>query len=130
MDAQQLKTLPLFSALPRRQRDRLGQLADVVDVDEGTELTHQGRLAHEFFVIEDGTAEVVRDGNKLRDLGPGDFFGEIALAGDRYRTASVVATSPMRLVVLTTSQFRSLQRDSPDVARQLKEAIETRMAAG
>jgi CRP-like cAMP-binding protein len=129
MDPHRFESLPLFNALPKRQREHLAQLADVVDVREGTDLTEQGRLAHEFFVIEEGTAEVSRDGRRLRELGPGDFFGEIALAGDRSRTASVRATSPMRLVVLTTSQFRTLQRDAPGVAQQLQAAIDERLTA-
>src|SRR4051812_49293984 len=129
MDARRLETLSLFSSLGKRERARLAQFADEVDVAEGADLTEQGRVAHEFFVIEDGTAEVVRDGNKQRDLGPGDFFGEIGLTGGGYRTASVRATSAMRLVVLTASQFRTLQRELPDVARQLQEAIQERLAA-
>jgi signal-transduction protein with cAMP-binding, CBS, and nucleotidyltransferase domain len=73
MDGHKLKSLPLFSSLEKRDLEQIAHAADEVDVEEGKELLHEGSFAYEFMVIEDGTAEVVRDGGHVADLGPGDF---------------------------------------------------------
>ncbi|MCI0346632.1 MAG: cyclic nucleotide-binding domain-containing protein, partial [Chloroflexi bacterium] len=100
MDAARMKTIPLFAALSDKDRTRVAQLADEVDVKAGDHLVDEGRFAHEFFVIEEGEADVVHGGQSLATLGPGDFFGEIALIKTERRTASVVAKTPMKLVVM------------------------------
>ena len=102
------------------------QQAEDVDVREGKQLITEGRFAYEFFAIKDGTADVTKDGTVLRTLGPGDFFGEIALTVAERRTANVIATSPMRLVVLTGAQFHALERQLPSVAAQIRTAIAER----
>ena len=94
----------------------------------GTRLATQGDFAYEFFVIEDGTAEITRDGKRLdADLGPGDFFGEIGLLESERRTATVTATSPMTLVVMTGWDFRALERELPQVSAEVRAAIKERM---
>ncbi len=128
MDERRLQQLPLFSGLSKRERKRVAPLVDEVEVDAGRELAHEGELAYELFVIEEGTAAVTHDGAPVADLGPGDFFGEIALLDDaRRRTSTVVATSPMRLAVLQGHDVRVLERELPDVARQIRAAIEARL---
>jgi CRP-like cAMP-binding protein len=62
-------------------------------------------------------------------MGPGDFFGEIGLLETERRTASVVAQSPMRLIVLTGTAFKSIEREMPSVAQRIREAIRQRLAA-
>jgi CRP-like cAMP-binding protein len=128
LDAQDLKSVPLFASLRDDELRMVAQQAEDVDVRDGKELIHEGRFAYEFFAIKDGTADVTIDGNVVRSLGPGDFFGEMALLVADRRTASVVATSPMRLVVLTGSQFHALERQLPSVAAQIRTAIEERRA--
>jgi CRP/FNR family transcriptional regulator, cyclic AMP receptor protein len=127
MDAARLKSIPLFSELSDRQRDQVARWADEVDVKAGKHLVDQGRFAYEFFVIEEGTAEVSRDGDHLTDLGPGDFFGEIGILEDEPRTASVVATSDMTLIVMTDRDFREMTRALPQVAETIKHTMELRL---
>ena len=129
MDEKRLKGVPLFESLGKRERKVLAQRADEVDVPEGKHLAREGTFAYEFFVIEAGTAEVIQDGRRIRELGAGDFFGEIGLLESERRTASVIATSPMRLIVLTGPNFRAMQREAPDVAEQVRRTIEERLAA-
>jgi len=86
----------------------------------------EGRFGYEFFVIENGTAEVVRGDQHIADLGPGDFFGEMALLGDTVRNADVVSSSAMTAMVMTDAAFRSLKRRMPDVADEIREACRRR----
>jgi len=129
VDAARLSTIPVFSHLSKREREQVARWADEVDVPAGKELTQQGRLAYEFFAIEGGSADVLQDGERIASLGPGDFFGEIALLETDRRTASVVATSPMTLVVMHSRDFRQMAREIPDVAEQLQQAIRQRLPA-
>ena len=128
MDAKDLKAVPLFASLSDADLKQVAQQAEDVDIREGKQLITEGRFAYEFFAIEDGTADVTIEGKVVRQLGPGDFFGELALLVTDRRTASVVATSPMRLVVLTAGQFHALERQAPGVAAQIRAAIEERKA--
>jgi CRP-like cAMP-binding protein len=128
METARLKQIPLFATLPDKQLKTAAQLADEVEVTEGQHLVDEGRFAHEFFVIEDGKADVVHDGKKVAELGPGDFFGEIALIKTERRTASVVAKTPMKLVVIFGPNFRSLASDLPAVQEKIDQAIEKRCA--
>jgi CRP-like cAMP-binding protein len=128
MDSARLKAIPLFGSLPRKQLKTAAQLADEVEVEEGAHLVDEGRFAHEFFVIEDGKADVVHDGNVIAELGPGDFFGEIALIKTERRTASVVAKTPMKLVVIFGPNFHSLASNLPTVQQKIDSAIEARCA--
>jgi CRP-like cAMP-binding protein len=120
MDAAHLESIALFDHLSKHQREEVARQADEIDVDAGKRLVSEGRFGYEFFVIEDGTAEVIRAGEHLADLGPGDFFGEMALLGAEVRNASVVASSPLTAMVMTDQAFRSLQRSMPEVAEKIR----------
>jgi CRP/FNR family transcriptional regulator, cyclic AMP receptor protein len=126
MDATRLKSIPLFAELSEREREQVARWADELDVLEGKHLVDEGRFAHEFFVIEEGTAEVRHGDEKLTVLGPGDFFGEIALVEHQRRTASVIATSPMRTIVMFGRDFRQMEAEMPSVAARIRQAIEER----
>ena len=126
MDESQLASIELFSSLSKRERRQIAQHADEIDVPEGTRLLREGEFAYEFFVIEEGSAEVVRDGDHVADLGPGDFMGEMGIVGQTQRNASVVARSPLRVVVLTEQNFRGISRSFPDVAKRIQQAVEER----
>jgi CRP-like cAMP-binding protein len=128
MDADHLKAVPLFESLSEGERRQVAHWADEIEVQAGYHLVDQGAFAHEFFVILEGTAEVKKDGERLTELGPGDFFGEIALLGSERRTASVVATSPMRLVVMFGRDFRQMEHSMPEVHGRIQDAIQERMA--
>lgn len=126
MDPERLKSISLFAGLGRRELEAVGRNADVVDVREGETLATEGDFGHEFFAIDDGTAEVRHGEELLAELGPGDFFGEEALSGDARRNASVVATSPMVAVVMTRSAFHQMRRDHPDVCDRVEQAVRER----
>ena len=129
MDPRDVQSIPLFAGLSKDDQKVVAQYADEVDVDPGTVLVQEGRLAYEFFAIKAGTADVKLGGEHAAALGPGDFFGEIGLlAGDR-RVASVVASTPMSLVVLTGAQLRAIDSRMPGVAERLRGAMEQRIAA-
>jgi voltage-gated potassium channel len=126
MDTQRLRGLPLFEDLSGRELERIATWTDEIDVPEGTRLIAEGEFPHEFLVIEDGTAEVTLDGRRLKDLGPGDFFGEIALLEGERRTASVVATSPLRAIVMHSREFDPLASEMPPVAERIRSAMRSR----
>ena len=127
MDLSTVDAVPLFTSVPRRRHWHLARLADEVDVAAGAELTRQGGYAQEFFVVVSGTADVHRDGERVGAVGPGDFFGEVGLLGPRWqRSATVVATSPMRLLVIARRQFRELLFAAPSVAARVHGAASAR----
>jgi CRP-like cAMP-binding protein len=126
MDEQKLGSIPLFGALPKRELRRVAQIADEIDVGEGKELLRQGEFAYEFIVIESGRAEVTRDGEHVADLGPGDFLGEIAALAHGQRNASVVARSPMCLIVMTARDLRQLAASIPEFGETLRATAEER----
>ena len=127
MDAARLKSIPLFAALDDKQRKVLAAWMDEVDVPAGKRLMGEGTFAYEFAILESGTASVVAGDRKLRDLGPGDFFGEIGLLATERRTASVETTSPARAIVMTGANFRAMVRELPQVAERIQRAIEERI---
>jgi CRP-like cAMP-binding protein len=129
VDDARLKDLDLFSELSRRERRELAKYADELDIPEGRELVSQGDWAYEFFVIESGRAEVIRDGKHIADLGPGDFLGEMGLVAHATRNATVTARSPMSVVVMTAPAFRGMERSIPSVAGRIREAVEERSQA-
>ena len=126
MDEARLKDAPLFASLSRGDRELVARNADEVDVDAGKVLIAEGELGYEFFVVEEGTAEVRRDGEAIDTICPGDFVGEMALLDQVSRNATVVATSPMRLIVITGPSFRHIEREMPAVAEQIRAAVEAR----
>lgn len=129
MDPKQLRSLGLVEGLSKKEVDRLSRVMDEIDLPEGKELAREGEFAYQFFIIEEGTASVERGGEHVRDLGPGDFFGEIGLLESERRTASVTTTSPMRAVVMTGRDFRAMEEELPRVAQQIQEKIRERLAA-
>jgi CRP/FNR family transcriptional regulator, cyclic AMP receptor protein len=106
----------------------IANLADQIEWPEGKTLIKQGRLGSEFFILIEGTASVSQDGSKLRDLAAGEWVGEIALITDVPRTATVVATSPIRALVMTRGAFSQLVTDSPSIAAKVLAGLGERVA--
>jgi CRP/FNR family transcriptional regulator, cyclic AMP receptor protein len=127
MDAERLEGVGVFSGLSKKELGKLAQWADEVSVPEGYELATEGEFAHEFFVIEEGSAEVMQNGERIAELGPGEFFGEIGLLETERRTASVVATTPMQLIVMFQREFKQMEREMPGVAGRIRAAIRARL---
>ena len=126
MDKARLKTVPFFSNMSKRELAAMAQQTDDLDVPAGKVLAREGEIGHEFFVIDEGTAEVTRGGEHVADLGPGDFFGELALLEEDRRTATVTASSPVRVIVMTRQSFRALDRTMPGVHATVAKAIAAR----
>lgn len=114
---------PLFSHCSKGELQEIASIADEIDIAEGKELTTEGSPGREFFVIIEGTASVEQDGGHINDLGPGDFFGEVALIRDTPRTATVTAASPVRALVVTAVNFRRLIEHQPDIERTVLKAL-------
>ncbi|HKE77699.1 MAG TPA: cyclic nucleotide-binding domain-containing protein [Solirubrobacteraceae bacterium] len=122
-----VRSIPLFASLSRRRRNDLARLADEVDVPAGYRLTSQGGYAREFFVVIAGSAEVSRDGAPVGTVAAGDFFGEVGLLSPRWeRTATVVATTPMRLLVFARKEFREFLDTLPAIAAPIVRAAAER----
>lgn len=126
MDEARLKASPLFAGLSRKECHALAPRTDEVELAEGRVIVREGEWPYEFFTIEEGTVEVRRGDQLLAELGPGDFFGEMALVADTRRNASVVATSPVTVIVMTGQAFRQTAREMPEVANKIRAAIEER----
>ena len=126
MNEQKLTSIPLFAPLDRDELRRVAQAADEVDVNEGKPLLREGEFAYEFMVIEEGEAEVTCNGEHVADLGPGDFLGEIAALERGKRNASVVARSPMSLVVMTARDLRQLAASIPALGQTVRRTAEER----
>ena len=122
-----IKHAPLFWNCSKRELQQIAQIADEIDLREGKEMTREGERGREFFVLLEGDAEVVKDGRSINTLGAGDFFGEIALVSDVPRTATVVATSPIRALVITDRAFRRLLRDQPEIQSKVLAAVAARL---
>jgi CRP-like cAMP-binding protein len=127
VDAKSLERVPLFAGLSKREREQVARWADEIDEPAGYRLVDQGTFPHEFFVLLDGTVEVTKDGEHLTDLGPGDFFGEIALVEHERRTATVRATSPVRAIVMHSRDFGAMRGAMPQVCERIETAIRERL---
>lgn len=125
--ARMLARVPLFSRLRGSALEHLATLADVVDVAAGKVLTREGQSGGEFFVVLDGSVEIVRGGKRVATLGAGDFLGEIALVDEGPRTATATATVPSRLLVLAHREFDTLIDDYPEVRLCVLQALAERV---
>jgi CRP-like cAMP-binding protein len=128
MQQARLRDVPFFSSMGKHDLAAVARQTDEVDVPEGKVLAREGEFGDEFFVIDSGTAEVTKAGERIAELGPGDFFGEMALLEEDRRVATVTATSPMSLIVMTRSSFRSLDHQMPRVHETISKAIADRRA--
>jgi ATP-binding cassette subfamily B protein len=130
MHADELASVPFFSALSRETRDAVAGHAERIEVSEGTTLAGQERRGYTFFVIERGRAGVYQDERRLRELGDGEFFGEIALLRDCARTATVTASGDGLLYVLDRDAFLLGVSAHPRTADAMEGVAAARLARG
>jgi CRP-like cAMP-binding protein len=123
-----IKGVPLFAECSKKELSEVAGIADEIDLREGKELTKQGGVGREFFILVEGTAEVRKGTRRVNMLGPGDFFGEISLIRHTPRTATVVATSPVRTLVITERSFRALLEHQPGIQAKVLSALAARLA--
>jgi CRP/FNR family transcriptional regulator, cyclic AMP receptor protein len=126
LDATQLKRIPLFSDASDDELRRVAIFAESREVPEGEVVLEEGGFSRELLAIEEGTAEVSREGEKLADLGPGDIFGEAGMLDDEMRSATVTATSRLKLISLRHFEVQRLKKDAPDVYRRIEDLVEQR----
>jgi len=122
-----LSGVPLFSGCSKKELRQIATIADEIDFRAGKTLTQQGAPGREFFVLLEGTVDIVRDGKKISELGAGQFFGELALISNIPRTATVTATSPIRALVVVDRDFRRLLKDDVNVAVKVLGTMAERM---
>jgi CRP/FNR family cyclic AMP-dependent transcriptional regulator len=126
MDANRLKSVPLFESLSDEERQAIAPFADEVVVSDGKVLVEEGDFSYQFMMIVEGTAKVDRGGEHVAELGAGDFFGEIGLIEKELRTATVTATSDMRLITLTSWDLKRLEKTAPSAFEQIRQTVEER----
>jgi CRP/FNR family cyclic AMP-dependent transcriptional regulator len=126
LDAARLKSIPLFQDVPDEELRQIVTFAQEITVEEGRELVREGDFSYEFMTIEEGEAEVTRQGEHVADLGPGDFFGEMGLLEKTLRNATVTAKTPMRLVTLTGWDLKRMDRHIPEAIERVRETLEAR----
>jgi CRP/FNR family transcriptional regulator, cyclic AMP receptor protein len=127
MDPARLKAIPLFSQLSEDEAHRLAAFATETSIADGQILMKQGDYSTELIAIEEGTADVIRDGRKIASLKQGDLIGEMGLLSREPRNADVIATSPMLVIKLTHWEIR---RMSEDTIERIEEIINERRQAG
>lgn len=128
MDATQLKRIPLFADASDEELAKVATFAQAKEVAEGEEVVSEGGFSRELLAIEDGSAEVTRDGEHIADLSPGDVFGEAGMLDDELRSATVTSTSRMKLISLGHFEVKRLQKDAPGVFAQIEQLVEQRKA--
>lgn len=122
-----LKQVPLFAGCSKAELREVALSTDEIDLRDGHVLTREGRAGREFFILVEGTASVTQDGNEIAELKGGDWFGEIALLTHRPRTATVTATSPVRVLVLTDRAFRRVVETMPRIALKVLASVGQRL---
>ena len=123
-----IRNLPLFAGCTPDELDEIDRLADEVHVAAGRTVLKQGDLGQEFALIVEGEADIVKDGVTVATIGPGNYFGEVALLDSINRTASVVARTDLVLEVLDRRGFNTLLDDQPKLSRSLLTGLAHRLA--
>ena len=122
-----LKRTPLFAECTKAELIEVAIIADEREASTGDRLTEEGQDGREFFVLVEGAVAVTSDGRKLADLGPGDWFGEIAILTYKQRTATVTVTSPVRLLVISDRAFRRVVETTPRIALKVLRNVAERL---
>jgi CRP-like cAMP-binding protein len=117
---------PLFAGCSKRELRQVASVCREESLPDGHVLIREGERGREFYVLLDGTVEVTQNGEKIGLLGPGEWLGEVALISQVPRTATVVATSPVDVLVLTDHAFQQLLNDVPSIAAKVHESLRER----
>jgi len=129
LDASQLKRIPLFADADEGELRQVAVFAESKEAPEGEVVLQEGGFSRELLAIEDGTAEVTRDGEHVADLGPGDIFGEAGMLDDEMRSATVTATSRLKLISMGHFEVKRLKKDAPDVYSRIEDLVEERKSS-
>jgi len=123
-----IRKIPLFSKLSKKGLEEVAHIADEIDLPKGKVMALEGDRGREFFVLLEGEADVTKGDRSINTMREGDFFGEIALVTKMPRTASVTASTDVRVLVITERDFGALLKHSPEVGRSVAEALAERVA--
>ena len=124
---EKLARVPMFQACNKKEITTIGRLGDTIPFKTGDTLVREGDRGREFFVIVDGKMRVTRGGIDVADLGPGDYFGELALLDGGPRTADVVATTPLQVLVLGQREFTWLLDEVPGLTLKVLRSMAQRV---
>ncbi|MFN2615523.1 MAG: cyclic nucleotide-binding domain-containing protein [Thermoleophilaceae bacterium] len=120
MDASRLKKIDVFSSLSDEELQQLAGIAEESRIEEGETIVRAGTWPYQLFAIEEGSAEVRRDGESVAELGAGDVVGETGVVNRGLRNADVVATGPVQVVYFTHSQVKQMRREMPELGERLE----------
>ena len=126
MDVSLLKTIPLFADVPDDKLRKIAPFAETDEFAEGQVVLKEGGYSNHFFAIEDGTAKVERSGEHIADLGAGDVFGEQGLLEKQERSATVTATSRLRVIKIEHWELSRMRKTMPEVVEELQRKVEER----
>ena len=126
MDATQLKRIPLFADASDEDLAKVAAFAESKEIPDGEVVVEEGGFSRELLAIEEGSAEVTREGEHIADLGPGDVFGEAGMLDDSMRSATVTSTSRMKLISLGHFEVQRLKKDAPQIYARIEKLVEER----
>jgi CRP/FNR family transcriptional regulator, cyclic AMP receptor protein len=126
LDASLLKKIPLFAEVPDDDLSKVATFATTEEFPEGATVVKEGGYSNHFYAIQEGTVKVERGGEHLADLGPGDVFGEQGLLERQERSASVVASSLLRVIKIEHWELSRMRQSMPEVVDQLRRKVEDR----
>jgi CRP-like cAMP-binding protein len=129
LDAATLKKIPLFAEVPDEVLGKIAPWTAVEEWPEGKVIVKEGGFSNHFYAIQEGTAKVERDGRHIADLGPGDVFGEQGLLERQDRSATVTATSEIRLIKIEHWELSRMRQSMPEVVDELRRKVEERRQA-
>ncbi len=127
MKIAQLRKVPLLQRCTRRELTAIVRHSEVVQFPEGQAVVRAGEPGAEFFLILAGKAGVEAPARRRFQLGPGDFFGEMSLLDGEPRSATIVAETPLRLLLVRRQDFWTLLTEVPDLTRKILEALSRRV---
>ncbi len=122
-----LEEVPLLAECTRRQLKAVARITDVIEVPAGSVLARQGQPGNEFYLILDGSAHVEVSPRKRARLAPGAYFGEMSLLDGGERSATVIADTPMRLLVIKRRDFSTLLREAPELTQSILATLSRRL---
>jgi CRP/FNR family cyclic AMP-dependent transcriptional regulator len=129
LDAAQLKRIPLFADASDEELKRVALFAESREIPEGEVVIEEGGYSRELLAIEDGEAEVTRNGEHIADLGAGDIFGEAGMLDDQMRSATVTAKTRLKVISLRHFEVKRLKKDAPDVYSKIEQLVEDRASS-
>ena len=126
MAQDRVKTIPLFADVPDEQLRKIAPFAETDEFVDGQVVVKEGGYSNHFFAIEEGTAKVERNGERIGDLGPGDVFGEQGLLEKQERSATVTATSRLRVIKIEHWELSRMRKTMPEVVEELRRKVAER----